>query len=326
MTTPPADPPTRLRFGPDGLIPAVAQDVRTGEVLMVAFMNEAALAETRRTDRADYWSRSRGRLWRKGESSGHEQVVEDILVNCEENSVLLKVRQIGAVCHDGYPTCYYRRLEPDGTLTVDRARSFDPGEVYGRAGKVEDGPDGSRSHPSSLVERSRVAFGALAWLRHHDLAAVSGTSRLLRAADDGVTGRIADELRELAGVLDGSHRHRDMTSDALLEGRQVWYWLTLRVLRAAASWHETRPDRALAVPDDAASPLLLARLLQAEAAGWERPGEGGDPAARAHATLMLVAQACRAAGVEPSEIVTRELDELRSKPYLAPYFAGIDAA
>jgi phosphoribosyl-AMP cyclohydrolase len=111
----------------------VAQDVETGDVLMVAFMNEAALAETRRTGRAHYWSRSRNRLWRKGETSGHEQLVEGIFVNCEENSVLLRVRQIGAVCHDGYPTCYYRRLEPDGSLAVVRDRAFDPDAVSGPA-------------------------------------------------------------------------------------------------------------------------------------------------------------------------------------------------
>src|SRR5688500_7800896 len=102
-----------VRFGADGLIPAVIQDADTDAVLMVGFMNANALALTRSTGRVHFWSRSREKLWRKGETSGHEQIVEAIYINCEHNSLLLTVRQIGAACHDGFPTCFYRRLEPD---------------------------------------------------------------------------------------------------------------------------------------------------------------------------------------------------------------------
>jgi phosphoribosyl-AMP cyclohydrolase len=121
----------QIRFGDDGLVPAVVQDVATGDVLMVAFMNDEALRLTYATGEAHYWSRSRKKLWRKGETSSHTQTVVEIRVNCERNSLLLLVRQTGAVCHDGYATCYYRRLSGDGALTVVRERAFDPETVYG---------------------------------------------------------------------------------------------------------------------------------------------------------------------------------------------------
>ena len=113
----------------DGLIAAVAQDATTGEVLMVAWMNAAAYEETLRTGRAVYYSRSRGRLWRKGEESGHTQAVQAIYVDCDADAVLLKVEQVGAACHEGYSSCFFRRLEGDG-LQVIGARVFDPKQVY----------------------------------------------------------------------------------------------------------------------------------------------------------------------------------------------------
>jgi phosphoribosyl-AMP cyclohydrolase len=113
-----------------GLVPAVAQDADTGQVLMLAWMNREAFEETRRTGRACYWSRSRGRLWRKGEESGHVQEVREILIDCDADTVLLKVRQVGgAACHEGYASCFFRKLEGDG-LTVVGERLFDPKQVY----------------------------------------------------------------------------------------------------------------------------------------------------------------------------------------------------
>jgi phosphoribosyl-AMP cyclohydrolase len=113
-----------------GLVPAIAQDHQTGEVLMMAWMNREAFEETVRTRRAVYFSRSRGKLWRKGEESGHVQEVKEILLDCDNDTVLLKVHQIGgAACHDGYRTCFFRRLD-DGNLTVIGDRVFDPKAVY----------------------------------------------------------------------------------------------------------------------------------------------------------------------------------------------------
>jgi phosphoribosyl-AMP cyclohydrolase len=120
--------------GPDfskngGLLPAIAQDAATGEVLMLAWMNAEAFAETRRTGRAVYFSRSRGKLWRKGEESGHAQSVRAIYVDCDADTILLKVEQIGAACHEGYRSCFFREATQAG-LTVIAERLVDPASVY----------------------------------------------------------------------------------------------------------------------------------------------------------------------------------------------------
>ena len=98
----------RPKFDEHGLVAAIAQDADTGEVLMLAWMNAEALQQTIDTGRAVYWSRSRNALWRKGDTSGHEQHVEEIRVDCDQDAVLLKVRQTGAACHTGRRSCFYR--------------------------------------------------------------------------------------------------------------------------------------------------------------------------------------------------------------------------
>src|SRR6185437_16880765 len=113
-----------------GLVPAIAQDADTGAVLMLAWMNREAFDETVRTNRAVYFSRSRKRLWRKGEESGHVQEVKGIYVDCDADTILLKVKQLGgAACHEGYASCFFRELR-DGELTVIAERIFDPKAVY----------------------------------------------------------------------------------------------------------------------------------------------------------------------------------------------------
>jgi phosphoribosyl-AMP cyclohydrolase len=115
-----------------GLVPAVTQDAETGEVLMLAWMNREAFEETVKTKRAVYFSRSRNRLWRKGEESGHFQEVVSLYVDCDGDTVLIKVRQIGgAACHEGYKSCFFRRLD-DGVFTIISDRLFDPKAVYGK--------------------------------------------------------------------------------------------------------------------------------------------------------------------------------------------------
>lgn len=113
-----------------GLVPAIAQDAETGEVLMLAWMNQEAFDETVKTRRAVYFSRSRNRLWRKGEESGHVQEVKGVYIDCDADTILLKVNQIGgAACHEGYKSCFFRELA-DGELTVIGERVFDPKTVY----------------------------------------------------------------------------------------------------------------------------------------------------------------------------------------------------
>ncbi len=120
--------------GVDGLLPAIAQDAATGQVLMLAWMNTEAFAETLRTGRAVYWSRSRGKFWRKGEESGHVQLVRQILVDCDADTILLQVEQTGAACHEGYRTCFFREVSSSGVRLVAE-RMVDPEEAYGKRGE-----------------------------------------------------------------------------------------------------------------------------------------------------------------------------------------------
>ncbi|NLC71393.1 MAG: phosphoribosyl-AMP cyclohydrolase [Desulfuromonadaceae bacterium] len=114
----------------DGLIPAVAQDWRSGEVLMLAYINRQAWEKSLESGLATYWTRSRQKLWVKGESSGHVQKIKEILVDCDLDTVIFKVEQVGgAACHEGYRSCFFRRVEED-RLTVIGERVFDPAQVY----------------------------------------------------------------------------------------------------------------------------------------------------------------------------------------------------
>jgi phosphoribosyl-AMP cyclohydrolase len=113
-------------WGEDGLVPAVAQDVDTGEVLMLAYVDREALAHTRETGLAHYHSRSRDELWRKGQSSGHVQRVDAVRVDCDGDALLYRVHQEGGACHTGFRSCFHR--DPDGDAVGERV--FDPDEVY----------------------------------------------------------------------------------------------------------------------------------------------------------------------------------------------------
>ena len=116
----------------DGLVPAIAQDAVSGEVLMMAYMNAESYAETLATGRAVYFSRSRQKLWRKGEESGNVQHVRALYVDCDLDTILLEVEQVGgAACHEGYKSCFFRQVTPEG-LKVIGQRVFDPAEVYGK--------------------------------------------------------------------------------------------------------------------------------------------------------------------------------------------------
>ncbi len=120
-----------LRFDSDGLVPAIAQQHDTGEVLMMAWMNPDAVAETLRSGRVCYWSRSRAQLWRKGESSGQVQTVKDFRWDCDADTVLVLVDQKGVACHTGRRNCFFNALR-DGRPTVIAAVEIDPVELYGR--------------------------------------------------------------------------------------------------------------------------------------------------------------------------------------------------
>jgi phosphoribosyl-AMP cyclohydrolase len=123
------------------LIIAISQDSETSEVLMVAYMNEEALKKTLETKKAHYWSTSRNKLWLKGESSGHIQFVEEVLVDCDEDAILLKVKQEGGACHTGYYSCFYRKIDLEdldklkNTEKLEKIgkKIFEPEEIYGES-------------------------------------------------------------------------------------------------------------------------------------------------------------------------------------------------
>ena len=115
-----------------GLVPAIIQDERTGDVLMLGFMNASALSETQRTGEVVFFSRSRNKLWKKGESSGHVLKVREVRVDCDSDALLVRVEPIGpGVCHEGYRSCFFRSMDADGNAAVIAERVFDPEKIYG---------------------------------------------------------------------------------------------------------------------------------------------------------------------------------------------------
>lgn len=119
-----------VKWDAHGLVPAIAQDAETGDILMVAWMNREALEETSRTMRGVYWSRSRGRLWRKGEESGHVQKVSEIRLDCDNDVVLLRVEQVGGIaCHTGRRSCFFQKLDGDAWVATAQILRH-PDEIY----------------------------------------------------------------------------------------------------------------------------------------------------------------------------------------------------
>lgn len=116
-----------------GLVPAIIQDERNGDVLMLGFMNAESLAETQRTGEVVFFSRSRNKLWKKGESSGHVLRIREMRVDCDADALLLRVEAIGpGVCHEGYRSCFFRSIEADGNARIISKRTFAPEKIYGK--------------------------------------------------------------------------------------------------------------------------------------------------------------------------------------------------
>ncbi|MFP4144235.1 MAG: phosphoribosyl-AMP cyclohydrolase [Phycisphaeraceae bacterium] len=121
-----------VKYNEQGLVPAIVQNIDTGQVLMMGWMNEAALTQTLASRKATFYSRSRNKMWVKGESSGHIQEVVDARVDCDQDTVLLRCKSHGPACHVGYDTCFYRAADEHGNLRFAEERRFDPDEVYGK--------------------------------------------------------------------------------------------------------------------------------------------------------------------------------------------------
>ena len=123
---------TQLKYNADGLIPAIVQDAKTKRVLMMAWMNEASLQATLTTGAMNYWSRSRQKFWLKGETSGHTQKVVRWFADCDADTLLFEVEQIGGACHTGFESCFFQELDREGSpVAVLEAKLFDPAKTYG---------------------------------------------------------------------------------------------------------------------------------------------------------------------------------------------------
>ena len=123
----------QLKPNAEGLIPAIIQEQSTGRVLMMAWMNRASLEKTLATGKTHFWSRSRQRFWMKGETSGHTQQVKEVALDCDGDTLLIQVDQIGAACHEGYRSCFYRSVRESGTaVAITEPRLEDPDRIYGK--------------------------------------------------------------------------------------------------------------------------------------------------------------------------------------------------
>ncbi len=315
-----------LKFDSQGLVPVVIQDDTTNEVLMVASMNEEAFHLTRKTGYTHLYSRSRHKLWRKGEESGHVQEVRGLFVNCEENSVLLRVVQhSGAACHTGYKSCYYRRLMPDDTYEVSAQRVFDPAVVYHK----EPPASTQRKAPpfmsaqlaeilSQLETMLRQLYGAYLYLRDHNLSTESNTSRLLQERSHSyLASRLADELQELADVQSGEHVHSGREADTVLEGSQVGYWLFLLAATNSILFDEIAPHIAILTgfTDEYSEDKVIE--LRQEALNLIGTGEHNKVVRGLQLGFTFVGWACAAAGVSPLAPAEADLRQMRRRGWVS---------
>jgi len=120
----------KIKFNTQGLVPAIIQEEETGKVLMLGWMNKEAIEKTVSTNKVHFWSRSRKKLWLKGETSGHYQLLRGIYIDCDEDALLIKVKQIKGACHKGYKSCFFRKITPEGKIEVVERSTFNPEEVY----------------------------------------------------------------------------------------------------------------------------------------------------------------------------------------------------
>jgi phosphoribosyl-ATP pyrophosphohydrolase/phosphoribosyl-AMP cyclohydrolase len=206
--------PENLRFDANGLIPAIAQDAENGQVLMLAYMNAEALARTLETGLAHYYSRSRGRLWRKGEESGHVQRVRAIRYDCDEDTLLLEVKQEVAACHTGHRSCFFRELPDAGRGAREASeRRFDPAMVYRGLGILAE------IYAVIQDRRARPPEGSY----------VAG---LLSKGPDQALKKLAEEAAEVLLAAKGENREH-----IIYEMADLWFH-SLVVL----AQHEIRPE------------------------------------------------------------------------------------
>ncbi|MGZ3582367.1 MAG: phosphoribosyl-AMP cyclohydrolase [Ktedonobacterales bacterium] len=299
-----------IRFDAQGLIPVVAQEETTGEVLLLAYMNAEALRLTLAERVLVLWSRSRGKLWRKGEHSGNTLHLSELRLNCEGNSLLARVRLEGvAACHDGYRTCYFRRLHAAGNsstaadgfvVAVIEPRVFDPAEIYG---------DPFAAGEDVALERDlRLLYVAYERLRDGAERPESSTSHRLHTPDavamaEQSLARGREELEELRGVLAGTHRHTGGTADVILEAGQVEYWALLAAVGLGHRYDEWQPHLAWSSH----------RKAPPNSAGGASQAVEEDVLQRCASLLADAGGLSYAAKVHPAQIVAADLAAMRAR-------------
>ncbi len=314
-----------LSFDRQGLVPAVIVEDGTGDVLMVAFMNEEALQKTRETGYTHFFSRSRNTIWYKGEQSGNVQEVRDIFVNCEENSLLLRVVQHGgAACHEGYHSCYYRRLLPDETYETLAERLFDPEVVYSKGNVQGSSTNEDKFHidinsvhievPEELRIKMRQLYGVYLYLRDHDMSEQSNTSRLLQEHSQSyLVSRLADELQELADVQRGEHVHAGREPDTILEGSQVGYWLFLIAATLGLNYNDFTPHEALLQGYSGLYSEEKVIEYWQECLSLVATNQPTEIAKGLQLGFSLIGWACSEAKISPIMPVEFDLDQMRRK-------------
>lgn len=310
-----------LNFDREGLIPVVIQDTTTNDVLMVAFMNQEALYLTRQTGYTHFFSRSRNTIWRKGEQSGNTQEVRDIYVNCEENSLLIKVLQHGdAACHMGYHSCYYRRLQSDDSYEQVAKRIFDPEIVYsGAKGHVLNELPIAIEYKNNTTHQKleselRQLYNVYLYLRDNDMSEESNTSRLLQEHSHSyLVARLADELQELAGVQTGEHVHSGREEDTILEGSQVNYWLFLLASTHNLSYDDFMPHSSIMSGYHEQYSEGKSIELQQDCLSLLAANELNTIVQGLHLGFALVGWACAEAKISPLAPAEFDLEQMRRK-------------
>ncbi len=311
-----------VKFDRQGLVPAVIQDEATNEVLMVAFMNEEALQRTRETGYTHFFSRSRGTIWHKGEQSGNVQEVRAIYINCEENSLLIRVVQHGgAACHEGYHSCYYRRLLPDNTYEYCAERVFNPADVYGQHATIPQPPEFPIAEEriravaaQEFEKKMRQLYAVYLYLRDNDMSVQSNTSRLLQEKSHAyLTARLADEVEELAGVERGEHVHSGKQADTVLEGSQVGYWLFLIAATHYLHYEDIQPHQALLDGYSGQVDEEKAIEIRQECLSLVATGQREQLIQGLRQGFMLIGWACAQANIDPQRPTEFDLEQMRRK-------------
>lgn len=206
----------RFKFDAQGLIPAIIQDSRTNEVLMLAYMNKEALAKTLTSGQTWFYSRSRQRLWHKGETSGNIQEVDEVYFDCDADALLIKVRQHGAACHEGYKSCFHYRIEPDGRVALVGQPVFDPADVYGDRHPPDQLP------PKKEPEERPVCICSSSILeevfdvvldRKRNRPPGAYTTYLFDKGLDTILRKVSEEAMEVI-LAAKNHRHEEVVKEA----------------------------------------------------------------------------------------------------------------